>query len=823
MEQWLVTIENEVGTHIGALIGQQWFISVVSSVETFNIGEEEYSVSSIIKTVPLTNGLYAYKINFKAENFVLIDEYIKLGDELIAFSVNADKVEKRNFSKSVDASDEGKITELNKSLVFNNSTKCLYGYFFGGLKAVDIEKILCILPELYDEQVDSQSGPNARRNVLKTKFYRNKNFDTNLIVHKNIYAYLSRQLRRKGALSTQLNSQTLIDAKILMNSDVAVMSNKHDLNNLIVTEVKKSVTNKYVLMAGGGQGKTAASLSIYNDLVSMYFNEETDYLPIYIDLPNTVGIEKIDCDEAFADFLCTIYLADDTELESFRVAILNKIRERKVYLIADAMDEYLGGRSLIEAREISENKLFLDFANLITIRSYDFKRYLTNTKFSSIVTSLSLLEWDADKYNEYIRRYLTYKGNPEKIEAIKKIVKDSDAFKLMATNPLRLNMIIEVCLAKASKDVIKLERLYATYFKQLINREIIRLNSVEIEDVEIFNCLKELAWLFYTKNDGSNSAGMIFENEFDALIQKAFSDDKQKKIKQIVMGTQIICAEEFTSLGGKVIHFSHNSYYEYFISSFIVGCMMSKKVECLKLFFCHYITSVVSQFIRETMASSQFGALAPDYRTEMVKPLLTVFIENKCEKTDVDFSRKRLARGQVAYYIGNLRTEIGKNFLMQEYENEKDPWVLRDIVFGLAFGNSSEYSDKYIALLLEERKCGGSEKNDINIGYYLSFFGDQQFDPLDPGKDQGFPGVSNTLSRILYFLASPEDKQAWRIHLYTLVDLFKYRKASKDEVVSFLKIHKETVLERLGALQSEMGDWDVFIEFQKILSEIEDD
>ena len=102
-------------------------------------------------------------------------------------------------------------------------------------------------------------------------------------------------------------------------------------------------------------------------------------------------------------------------------------------------------------------------------------------------------------------------------------------------------------------------------------------------------------------------------------------------------------------------------------------------------------------------------------------------------------------------YLGNLESRIAQTFLLDRIDKELDEWIRRGISVGLAFEGQYKPLDKYLAELRAERSRGGeTPKSDANIGFHLSFFGDQPFDPERPDYDMGFDECGKTVARLVY-------------------------------------------------------------------------
>jgi hypothetical protein len=183
--------------------------------------------------------------------------------------------------------------------------------------------------------------------------------------------------------------------------------------------------------------------------------------------------------------------------------------------------------------------------------------------------------------------------------------------------------------------------------------------------------------------------------------------------------------------------------------------------------------------------------------------------------------RRRLMLEQLCYYLGNIESGSAQTFLMERMEREPDDWVKRGIVVGLAFGGQDKPQKRYIAELRAERLSGAATPmNNVNIGFHLSFFGDQPYDPEYPDRDMGFEECGKTVDRLVYQLGTNTNRPNWQIDLYTLLDL-RYRTASRGSYWAHVKANS-TRLQRLydRLIDSpETGTWQETADLKLVLSE----
>jgi hypothetical protein len=175
----------------------------------------------------------------------------------------------------------------------------------------------------------------------------------------------------------------------------------------------------------------------------------------------------------------------------------------------------------------------------------------------------------------------------------------------------------------------------------------------------------------------------------------------------------------------------------------------------------------VSEFLKEFMADIN---AAPRLKQLCFERLSTAFSETASGHD----SRTRIARQQLAYYLGNLKLTRAHDYLQAALDTESDAWIARGIAVGLAFGGDPAALEQYLQRLTSELASPGRPHNEVNVGFHLTFFGDQPVDPDQPELDQGGESCTQTVNGLVYQLGTETDRGSWRLNLYTLAYLGEY-------------------------------------------------
>ena len=210
----------------------------------------------------------------------------------------------------------------------------------------------------------------------------------------------------------------------------------------------------------------------------------------------------------------------------------------------------------------------------------------------------------------------------------------------------------------------------------------------------------------------------------------------------------------------------------------------------------------------------------------VVENLKAAYLENVGEKTRGDRVPigARIARQQAAYYLGIPDSVDARKFLINALDTECDPWAKRSISIALGFSGERTYLEKYVKILRDERAAahGAKVHNALNLGFHLSFFGDQSFQPHAPDEDQGLPHCENTVKALIYQTGTETDRGCWQLNLYTLIDLAYHRPVSVDDFKRTMREQssKARALVSELLLDSEARNWQETREFQKLVSNL---
>jgi len=135
--------------------------------------------------------------------------------------------------------------------------------------------------------------------------------------------------------------------------------------------------------------------------------------------------------------------------------------------------------------------------------------------------------------------------------------------------------------------------------------------------------------------------------------------------------------------------------------------------------------------------------------------------------------RREFSRNQIVYLLGRIDESRGTQaFLKQMWENERNPAVVRhSAAFAAIMLGDRAIEREYYNLL-----CGSSRDDEINRGYHLYYYEDQNVAEKDmPPADHGDTGAERAMEQLFRRLQRTDfaTLNLRRIELFTVASFFK--------------------------------------------------
>lgn len=499
------------------------------------------------------------------------------------------------------------------------------------------------------------------------------------------------------------------------------------------------------------------------------------------------------------------------------------------FLILDSLDELLAGRASSEINSLLTMPLFTT-ANLICCRTAFYGQYLAMTPFIQRFDVHFLTELSTPLIQDYVRSYygrvFPEREAREYTTNFCRRLESSPSLRTLCAVPLHLNMALELMASvhSATLEFTDLLGVYHAYVEEILGLESAKGGSI-LGPAEKLRLLQEIAWKFYDEASVGDIRPPLFTRpEFEALL--AAQQWLRTPVEDVLDDLEshsllVVNASPFSVIEPGSVSFGHKSFQEYLVARRFFNAVSTSATGTATAFQ-RYIGPEVSEFLKEYLNRAHRSNRMLDNMARNMIEALRRNDEDPADSPDTR-SRKRIARSQLRYYLGAVRLEPARTFLVDRLATETDPMLRRSIVLGLAFGGNEQFVNDYISMLHAERDHGveGIE-NSVNVGFHLSFFGDQVFDPAHPDRDQGQPSCERTISRLIYQMDTETDRPSWRLNVYTLVDLYRHRPQSKENATAALHSKSDIVRGIIRKLRADprTAAWPEIDMLEKVLDEV---
>ncbi len=464
------------------------------------------------------------------------------------------------------------------------------------------------------------------------------------------------------------------------------------------------------------------------------------------------------------------------------------------YIILDSLDELLAGLSTQQISVLMSRFIFKR-ADTICCRTQFYERYLsTATSFDNRDIAELQLPADHDLSAYFHGYYRTcFPAMAQALSsAFQRRLEASAEFVAVCRIPLRLNMALDL-LSPSADDIPSqpdLLGLYHAYLTGLLRFEAARHGSVLSAERKL-RLLEELAWCFYDEGNMVTTDALPFTDlEFDRFIAKGLPGRRpeyQAEVAEDLRNRSVLHVDGgmFSSIRPGTMSFVHKSFQEYLIARWLYDSM-STSSEQTAIALRHYMSPEVDEFVKEFLRRTR---VTPRLLSEIAQNCMKALRKNKRVQADPDQGvRARMACEQLGYFLGNISLPAVTEFLGRQLVEETDPWLRRGITCGLAVGGNEQYLHAYVDALRAERTGPLPHvQNDVNLGFQLSFCGDQPFEPLSPEQDQGLPACGRTIQQLVYQLGTEVDRGSWRLNLFTIIDLWINRTVSRASCEQVLR------------------------------------
>ncbi len=594
------------------------------------------------------------------------------------------------------------------------------------------------------------------------------------------------------------------------------------VDSLITELTKLSETNaeapeartlhRYLILGGPGTGKSTLAYALLSTLAAGHSGRVMSRgLPIYLRLGDYRG-QIQDRQFGTPEWLLE-HIQKQSGHSSLRIRDIlddtGTLRRRWV-LILDALDELLMGVEPSLSATILSG-FVLTNASVVTCGKQFYERYLALSPFSQPFNKIELLQWTDTEQDEFIDKYYEKLGahGSASVSELKHWCGEFPYRRELCATPLRLAMAVDV--AFAAREGLLGVTGKIDLFREFTQRQLSQQTQAIPLDLKM-QLLEMTAWQFYAEDAVGNESRPFTRGELESEVVAAFCAQHaglapERILDDLEQNSFIdVRAEPKHVAARTVLSFTHKSFQNYFVAMRIVHAIRAGAKEAVRA-FSKFCSAEVAEFLMEAVTKLRED-LALSQAVENLQDAYNLTAGSD-PLVELRPERRRIAHQQIGFYLGTLATPSGDQaFLEKQLDCEPDLWVRRGIVVGLALGGSTKPMTNYINRLREQRTAQvavSENEASINLGYHLSFFGDQHLRIAEPYRDQELATSDNTVAALLDILSSPTMATIHRLCLFTLVDLGRFRPEgfqsaceARREQIEQLKLRLEASPESRG-------------------------
>jgi hypothetical protein len=505
------------------------------------------------------------------------------------------------------------------------------------------------------------------------------------------------------------------------------------------------------------------------------------------------------------------------------------LKEAKAILILDSLDELLSGLPQQRINELLTNELFT-YATLIVCRSTYYERYLAASVFAERFSAKFELAGLAPAEQDALASRYLAAAFPSDSDTLTSWVVDwmevDPTRRSICASPLHLMLAVEAVAPDRNglAEIDDLVGLWTANVDAVLTREAQRTGT-SLDADQKAEALEYVAWHFYDEDGAGNPNPSLFtRDELATLLDRLKLFELPAAVVQEDLENRTLLQRGGSPNGLLVdttaLAFSHRSLHTYFVARHIFRSITGasdRPAEVFGKFLSGPVSQILLQFIDRLRVNSRRATEASERLIAVVRD------QSSDEGTEWERARRRISRQQASYYLGALRTSRGRSFLSDVVSTEADLWVARGMAIGLSLSGDESVLMGQIDFRRKERSQGkATPLCDVNIGYHLSFAGDQPLDILVPDVDQGLPTCSLTVRTLIRQLEISSKRGSWRSTLFTLTDLAKHRSVSRQSFAEAVIRDKDRLRNALNTIGSDpqVLDWPEFADAEGVLDEL---
>ena len=351
--------------------------------------------------------------------------------------------------------------------------------------------------------------------------------------------------------------------------------------------------------------------------------------------------------------------------------------------------------------------------------------------------------------------------------------------------PLPLALALDIALSRPWQlgEVTDLARLLTEHVRTQLADEVQR-DGIPLSVDDRLQHFESLGRLFYDEEGASPSGPSTFAR---SELLEALKLRKYERSEVVVRALENGALLRIDLGIEQTYRFSHRAYTDLFFARACFHALQGIHGDPVDL-LSRFTSASVARLLLEMLSAMPVGSRRRQKAADVTIAAL-MRVGEQPQASELERARVRIARQQLAYWLGNIGGAAARGWLAQSLQRETDVWIRRGIAIGLALDGCEEPLMAEIDMRRQERAQSArpAPHCESNLGYHLSLCGDQPLDVLAPDKDRGLPSSALTVSTLIRQLNTPQKRGSWRSTLFTFVDLAVHRPVSADSFQAALR------------------------------------
>ena len=571
---------------------------------------------------------------------------------------------------------------------------------------------------------------------------------------------------------------------------------------LLVDDIKRQRSEaedisraRYLIIGDAGTGKSLSGIFVEATIntqsvsgVSWVFSlRAEDFLRgSHQEVQSLVGREDFGSLAWCAEILAKrIGLAQPSELQRYQ---LMRILEYDALITLDGLDEIVQRLGRCEGERLISSWLFRK-ADIIWCRTVFYYTFLLGTAAISDVRVVSIQMPDMVDRTRFLNAAclaIHGENSAPALATIERGLREQPAIASLVQTPLLLMMLVEITEDSAALQIVNDSvSVYSAFLTKILRRDSSRVGFLWPEGI-VSAILSDLAWtVFVVSRSVRRGIDRIDRVAVRDAIHRHIPTITQADLSALEEGILELpifhTSRELSSPYHYTVYFSHESFGEFLVALKLYQWLLDKS-QGGEEFFDVIETPGISYFIKNYIARLRLSEKDQAIAAQRLDDLLTCQLRKATgAPSEIAGRIGTFSAGQVAYYFGMLANATQRKVLEKLADSHEEFWIKRAAAIGLAFGGDAKALDRLINSMWSDMEAGDFSTARKNMAIELGFYGDQEFDCLDPTRDTGCTKCERMMTQIARQLDSFIESPNWRMDMFDVLYLAKHRPESRGD------------------------------------------